>query len=126
MTFAKRPLRQRLLALVAAYAIALAGLVAGFGAAEVAAMAAAQPDAVLCHSAAAERPTPAPDENGGKLCIESCCIGCLAMAATVPPPIATPTAPHAFGVALVLPTRFVPVGGRGADAYRSRGPPPTL
>ena len=52
-TCARRPLRQRVIALVAAYAIALASLLAGFGAAQAAVEAQPEAGAVLAFSCAA-------------------------------------------------------------------------
>jgi hypothetical protein len=124
LTFSERSLRQRIIALAAAYALALAGLIASFGLGEaVAATALAPADASLCHSTTGEQPKPATDQNSA--CIE-CCIGCLAMAATLAPPSAVPAAPRAFGHRHVSLTRFVLAGGACANAHRSRGPPSTL
>jgi hypothetical protein len=44
ITLTKRPLRQRVVAIAAAYAIALAGVIASFGTAQVVAEATGQPD----------------------------------------------------------------------------------
>src|ERR1700751_6409798 len=87
MRWAKRALRQRIVALTAAYAIALAGLVANFGAARAAADAIAQPDNVICHSVVADQPAPSPDGTGNAICADCCCIGCLTMAKAVAPPL---------------------------------------
>ena len=48
--FRKRLLQKRLVALAAAYAIALSGLIANFGGAQMAAAAAAQPGSIICHT----------------------------------------------------------------------------
>jgi hypothetical protein len=121
--FAKRPLRQRLIALAAAYAIALASLIANFGAARAAAEAIDQPQAVLCHSGP-EQPSPAPDETTGKICIAACCNGCLTMAVAVPPPVAVAAAPHALSRRLAPLTRFALVGDAESYSHSPRGPPP--
>src|SRR6516225_8562431 len=83
MTFAKRPLRQRVVALVAAYAIALSGLMTSLAGAQAAqAEATAQPDVIICHSSLGADPAPASQDSNGNLCIKSCvaCITSLAMA----------------------------------------------
>jgi hypothetical protein len=121
--FAKRPLRRRIIAFAAAYAIALASLIASFGAARAAAEAINQPDGVICHGSGAERPAPVPDENSGKICVDSCCIGCLTIVAAVPPPVVTAVAPHSLSQRPALLTRFVLVVGTDFNAHRSRGPP---
>jgi hypothetical protein len=121
-TFSKRPLRRRIIALVAAYAIALASLIATFGTAQSAAEAVNQPAAVLCHSNAGERPVP-----DGKICVDySCCTGCLAMIAALPPPAATAAVPQALSEQLAPLAHFVLVGGTEFISHRPRGPPPTL
>ena len=120
---AKRPLQRRITALAAAYAIALASLIASFGAARAAVEAISQPDGVICHGSGAERPAPVPDESSGKICVDSCCIGCLTTVAAVPPPVVTPVVPHSLSQRPALLTRFVLAAGTDFNAYRSRGPP---
>jgi len=121
-TFARRPLHQRIIALVAAYAIACASLVAGFGAVQAAD--AIQHDDVLCHSNVAAQPTPAPDKSNGKICVDySCCTGCLAMAAAVPPPLPVVAAPHSLSRRLVPLAHPVLASGTDFNVHRSRGPP---
>src|ERR1700692_2410409 len=80
---ANRSLRRRVVALAAAYAIALSSLIGSFGAARAAAEAATLPGAILCHSDVAGQSTPAPDESNGKICINSCCTGCLMLTAAL-------------------------------------------
>jgi len=121
--FAKRPLQRRITVLAAAYAIALASLIASFVAARAAAEAINQPDGVICHGSGAERPAPVPDENSGKICVDSCCIGCLTIVAAVPPPVVTPVVPDSLSQRPVLLTRFVLAAGTDFNAHRSRGPP---
>jgi DUF2946 family protein len=117
------PLRQRLIALAAAYAIALSGLIANFGAAHMAA-AAGQSDFVVCHNEGSNNPAPSPDGGTGKTCIDDCCTGCLMLSAALPQPPATaiallssagePIAPHAA---------VVVVSGPPFSSHRSRAPP---
>ena len=121
--FAKRPLQRRITVLAAAYAIALASLIASFVAARAAAEAINQPDGVICHGSGAEQPAPLPDENSSKICVGSCCIGCLTIVAAVPPPVVTPVVPHSLSQRPALLTRFVLAAGTDFNARRSRGPP---
>ena len=126
--FAKRSLRRRIIALAAAYAIAVSGLIASFGAAHAAADNAAQSDGVICHGIAGEQSAPlsAPDETKSKICIGSCCVGCLMLVAALPPPPAN-------GAPLVQASRrhiAPPViaglaGQRETKSHRSRAPPQT-
>jgi hypothetical protein len=83
--FAKQPLRRRIVALAAAYAVALSSLLGSFGAARAAATFSAS-GSVICHSAIAGQQAPAGDEHNGALCDGSCCIGCLMLVAALPPP----------------------------------------
>jgi hypothetical protein len=121
--FAKRPLQRRIIAFAAAYAIALASLIASFGAARAAAEAINQPDGVICHGSGAERPAPVPDETNGKICVDSCCVGCLSIAAAVPSPVLTTAVPHSLSQRPTLFTRFVLAAGTDFNAHRSQGPP---
>lgn len=124
--FAKRPIRQRVIALLAAYAIALSGLFASFGLARAAAAAAAAPDVVICHTLVAgeEAPSPASDQTDGKHCASNCCIGCLMLLAALPPP---PTkvvgAPQASSQRLALPAIAVAAAGPETTSHQSRAPP---
>ncbi len=129
-TFAKRPLRQRIIALVAAYAIAFAGLIASFVAAQAAAETAAQPDLVICHSSLGgslgEHPAPASQDSNGNLCIKSC-VGCItSLAMAIAPTVSAARLPQSAITRLVLPARVVEIAGAKANAHRSRGPPPVL
>ena len=121
--YAKRPLQRRIIALAAAYAIALASLIASFGAARAAAEAINQPDGVICHGSGAEQPASVPDENSSKICVGSCCIGCLTIVAAVPPPVVTPVVLHSLSQRPAPLARFVLAAGTDFNARRSRGPP---
>ena len=121
--FAERPLQRRITVLAAAYAIALASLIASFVAARAAAEAINQPDGVICHGSGAEQPAPVPDENSGKICVGSCCIGCLTIVAAVPPLVGTAVMPHSLSQRPALLTRLVLAAGSDFNAHRSRGPP---
>ena len=123
MTFANKSLRARIVALDAAYAIAFAGLIASFLAAQAAAETATQPDVVICHSSLGEQPTPASQDSNGDLCIKSC-IGCItSLAMAIPLTVAAAGPPQLSFKRLDLPARLVILAGAKANAHRSRGPP---
>jgi hypothetical protein len=124
MTLAKRPLRQRVIALGIAYTIALAGLVANFGAARAAADAIAQPDNAICHRVVADQPAPAPDGTGNAICADCCCVGCLTLMADVPLPSAKIVAvPQSSSQCIALPAITVLAGGPTTKSHQSRAPP---
>ena len=126
-TFAKRPLQRRIIALAAAYAIALAGLIASFGAAQAAAEAATQPDTFICHGSPAEQPAaPASDESSGKICV-NCCIGCVTAVPTAVPPATSVAIIRQVSVARLEPIAHrALIASAASSAHRSRGPPPAL
>jgi hypothetical protein len=125
-TFAKRPLRQRIIALAVAYAIALASLIASFGAAQAAAAAVDGGSGVICHSDLAGGPITDSHENDGTICFKSC-IGCMTSLATVIPPTIAAAGPQQLSFKrLDLPARAVAIAGVKFNAHRSRGPPPVL
>ncbi len=125
-TFARRPLQQRIVALIAAYAIALASLVAGLGA-----QAAAQPldggVSAICHSEPAEGfPATGPHESNGAICLKSC-IGCMTAPAMVIPPAFAAAAPQNLSFKRIdLPAFALLRTNARSNAHRSRGPPPAL
>jgi hypothetical protein len=121
--FSKRLLRKRLIALAAAYAIALSGLIANFGGAQMAA-AAAQPGGIICHTDFAGQPAPSPDGSTGKVCIDDCCTGCLMlMAALPPPPVNAIAIPQSAGERIAPRAVAVIVSGPEIKSHRSRAPP---
>jgi hypothetical protein len=121
--FARRPLRRRIVALAAAYTIALASLIASFGAASAAAAAAA-PTGIVCHTLAAGDAAPASGDTSTKHCIDNCCIGCLMLMAAVPPPPAKITgAPLSASQTVSPPQNIVLVGALQTKDHRSRAPP---
>jgi hypothetical protein len=123
----RRPLRRRIVALVAAYAIALSSLIASFGAARAAAEAAAVPGGIICHTVIDGRHTPSPAQGNGKLCIDCCCgVGCTMLMAALPPP-PTGAAPllQASSHRLAPLDAAVPAGGPDTKSHRSRAPPLT-
>jgi hypothetical protein len=71
-SFAKRPIGRRIIALVAAYAVALASLIASFGAAQAAAVSPADPSAIICHALAGQS---APVKSGDISTLSPLCSG---------------------------------------------------
>jgi hypothetical protein len=118
-------LRRRVIALVAAYAIALASLLASFGAARAAAAeAAAGPGGVICHTLTADQQTPSPSTDTGKICVNNCCVGCLMLlAALPPPPLKVFGAPQSAAQLLTPPAVAVLSAGPHSKSHRSRAPP---
>jgi hypothetical protein len=116
-------LGQRIVAVVAAYVIALASLLAAFGAAQAAVN---PPDSALCHAPLAAQPA-STDQTNGKICTDySCCTGCLTMGAAVPLPDFVIGPPQLAFKRLDLPAHSVRLADAKANAHRSRGPPPAL
>ena len=125
--FARRPLRRRIIALAAAYTIALSSLIASFASASAAAEAATAPDGIIiCHTAVAGSETPSPaDQTNSKHCVDNCCIGCLMLMAAVPPPPAKIVrGPLSASQSIAPPHNVVLVGGLETKDHRSRAPPP--
>jgi hypothetical protein len=121
--FARRPLRRRIIALAAAYAIALGGLFASFAAASAAAAAATVPGTITCHSDAAGTPSPAQNDKSG-VCIDSCCIGCvMLMAALPPPPIKAIGAPQSVAQPLAPAAAVAGPAATSIASHQSRAPP---
>jgi hypothetical protein len=123
--FARRPLRRRIVALAAAYAIALASLIASFGAASATAAVAAAPDGIICHTLVAGHQAPSSGDTNTKHCIDNCCIGCLMLIAAVPlPPAKITGAPLSASQSIAPPQNIVFSGGLQTKDHRSRAPPP--
>ena len=120
--FARRPLRRRIVALAAAYAIALSSLIASFGAASGAAAAAA-PNGIICHTFVAGDEAPSSGDSNTKHCIDNCCTGCLMLMAAVPPPAKITSAPLASSQSIAPPGNIVLVGALQTKDHRSRAPP---
>jgi hypothetical protein len=124
--FARRPLRRRIVALAAAYAIALSSLIASFGAASAAAEVATAPDGIIiCHTIVAGSETPSPaDQTNSRHCVDNCCIGCLMLMVAVPPPPAKIIgAPLSASQIVAPPENIVLVGDLETKEHRSRAPP---
>ena len=121
-------MRQRVIALVTAYAIALAGLIASFGAAQAAADAVGANGAtgVICHSLGETGPASGSHDSNGDICLKTC-IGCVTSLATViPPTVAMAAVPQVSFERLDPSTHWVRLAEAKSRAHRSRGPPSTL
>jgi hypothetical protein len=121
--FHERSLRRRAVALVAAYAIALASLLASFTAAR-AAVDVNNTLGVICHTIDSGQTAPAGGQDNGKACAENCCIGCLMLTAALPPPpLKASGEPQATGERLPLPAVTGLVTTSTTKSHRSRAPP---
>ncbi len=123
---AERPLRRRIIAIAAAYAIALSSLIASFGAAQTAAAAAADPAGIICHTVLAGQTSPVPSsgETNSKLCTDCCGVGCLMLMAAVPPPPATIVGVlQSSGQPLALPPVVALAFSPQTKSHQSRAPP---
>ena len=120
---AKPPLRQRLIALALAYAVALASLLGAANTARAAAAVADAPFSALCHQESGSGPATPDESNRGQLCAD-CCLGCLMLAAALPPPPAPAAAVIlSSGQHLAAATSAAPSGAPQAIAHRPRAPP---
>lgn len=123
----KRTLGRRAIALIAAYTIALAGLLATYSFARAAGVAAPGPIGVICHTDFAGQPSPSGNDADGRACAHNCCIGYLALVAAVPPPSAIVTgAPQSASHVLHPPTIIILAAGTPLTSHRSRAPPPAV
>lgn len=115
------PLGRRLIALAAAYAIALSGLMLSFG---VARAAVSLPGTVTCHSDAGGTTAPTGSRPDGKLCDASCCTGCLMLVAALPPPpVNVAEAPRMASRPLPLIAVITVGAAAHTSSHRSRAPP---
>jgi hypothetical protein len=122
--FAKWPLRRRILALAAAYAIAVSGIIASFGAGRAIAAASNSPGTVTCHTEIAADPSPTGGQDDGKACANSCCTGCLMLVAALPPPpVKVVGAPQSCGQILPMRAGASSAFGPQTKSHRSRAPP---
>jgi hypothetical protein len=119
--FAKRPLAQRVIALAAAYAIALSSLIASFSAVRAAVADATASDIVICQRTLLGQTAPGSDHGD---CSASCCLGCLTLLAAVPPPPTTVIAlERSPGQLLALPVTLDLPFNPQTKSHRSRAPP---
>jgi hypothetical protein len=122
-SLAKHPLRWRVIALVAAYAIALSSLLASGVAARAAAELVTQSGGILCHTDVAGQSAPASDEKN-RACADCCCVGCLTLMAAVPFPQARNIVLGTLSSQVVAPLAMIVVAGSpSAKSHRSRAPP---
>ena len=123
----KHTWRRRIIALVAAYAVALSSLIASFGVARAAADAAYNPGGIICHSApGGGRPSPFGDGTNNKLCANCCNVGCMMLMAALPPPPATAAAMPQAASEILRPSAFaLRAAAPQTKAHRSRAPPLT-
>jgi hypothetical protein len=120
--FRRRLFQKRVIALAAAYTIALSGLIAGFAGAQTAAT---QPGGIICHTDIAGQPAPASDGGTDKIC-NDCCAGCLMLTAALPPPPVTGVAISPSVSEHVVPLAItVLVSSPETKSHRSRAPPLT-
>jgi hypothetical protein len=120
----RHSLRQRFIALAAAYVIALSSLVASFVAARAAAGDAAHPGGVICHTEHLGQTAPFPGDTNSKLCVDRCGAGCVMLLAALPPPPVTAVAmPRAASEAVHRFASAVFVRALATNAHRSRAPP---
>ena len=119
--FANRPLLRRIVALSAAYAIALASLIASFGAIRSAVADASSLGIVICQPTLLGQSRPG-DRDAGRG--NSCCIACTVLLAAVPPPSTVSISlAQSLGQALVLPATVDLPSAPRSKSHRSRAPP---
>ncbi len=123
-SLAKHPLRWRVIALVAAYAIALSSLLASGVAARAAAELAAQSGDILCHTDVAGQAAPASDESNNTICADCRCVGCLTLIVGISLPQARIIVVGKLSsqVIALLATSVV-AGNPSAKSHQSRAPP---
>ena len=110
-----------MIALAAAYAIALSSLIVSFG---VTRAALAAPGTITCHGDAGGTSAPTGSAPDGKLCDASCCTGCLMLVAALPPPPAKITgARPSAGEPLTLTAVVTFRAAAYTSSHRSRAPP---
>ena len=84
---AKQRLSRRIVALIAAYALALSAVVGSIASARAAAATiGGEPGAVICHTDVSGGPSPDSNGSTNQTCPDCCGLCCLSLAATVPAP----------------------------------------
>jgi hypothetical protein len=117
-------LRQRVIALIAAYAIGLSSLIASVSIARAAAEATSQAGGILCHVNVAGQSAPSTDGTNDRICADCCCVGCLTLMAGMPLPSAkVVTVQQSSSHCIALPAITVLAGGPAAKSHQSRAPP---
>jgi hypothetical protein len=118
--FARR-LGRRIVALAAAYAIALSSLIASFSLIQMPHNVGADQGTVVCHGK--EQQNPASSDNG-KLCLDTCCIGCLTSTAVLPEPSAEAAQVRHASIPLLGPVAAIVRFARPeTKSHQSRAPP---
>jgi hypothetical protein len=125
--FGRRAFGRRIIALAAAYTIALAGLIASFDVARAAAGSTADPSGIICRTDVSGAPSPSTDGGTGNACADACCTGCLMLMAALPPPPAT-TVPVAQTPSRAVTRIETPAvaGAPKTKSHRSRAPPQSV
>ena len=119
--FARRPWRRRIVALAAAYVIALSGLIASFSVIQMPGSFAIDQGTVVCHGEAHQAPT---SDDNGKVCVDTCCTGCLTSTAVLPTPPADPVrVRHASIQPLGAVATTVYFARPQTRSHQSRAPP---
>jgi hypothetical protein len=120
----ERPAWQRVIALAAAYAVALSSLVASYSLAHAAATTSAVPSGVICHSIVDADQAPVPVSETADHCIDNCCIGCIMLLAALPPPPAKPVGVlQSSRQRLAPPAHDVLAARPKTTSHHSRAPP---
>jgi len=119
-TFARQRLQRRIIALVAAYAIALTSLFATLSAVRAAVTDATSSGIVICQPTLLGQTAP----TGMPRDCDSCCIGCATLLAALPPaPTASVAIEQTQGFLLPAPaTEKLPFDPQ-VRSHQSRGPP---
>jgi hypothetical protein len=121
--FAKRPLRRRLIALAAAYLIALSSLIASFGPAAAAEVPGSS-GAIICHTDGGGLSSPTRDRTNDKTRADCCNAGCLMLMTALPPPPASAVALSlSTGAIAHYRATVVIVAAFDDNSHRSRAPP---
>jgi hypothetical protein len=121
--FAGWSLRRRMIALAAAYALAIGAVLASWAAGSAAALAATAPAAVICHNDAGE-PVPSQNHDSDTVCVASCCVGCVLLTAALPaPPVKPIGAPQSIARLLAQTPATAASDGTSSRSHQSRAPP---
>jgi hypothetical protein len=119
--FDRSPLLRSVVAIVAAYAIALSTLIVSFGVARAAVADATSGQIVICERA--QLGNPAPGGDHGDLG-NSCCTGCLILLAAVPPPPTASVAVERSAGRPLAPASIIDIRSEPQTrTHQSRAPP---
>jgi hypothetical protein len=119
--FDQHSLSRRIVAIAAAYLLALSAIVANFAAARLAAETIDGPPGVTCHADGAGTASSSGDQGDTGRCIDNCSICCLSLAALPPP---APVHSAALPIPAAWPFAAPAIVRRlDSTSYRSRAPP---